>query len=452
MSSHNLISIYSNGNIINNNPIITTNFVPEPVYSPSGTPAVQNAGGYLDFVAYPDVRTWANSYIRTGILVNAGDEMVFHVEESLTNYADTKYTITAQTSGEICITFDNGKYDNSDTRNRINQVGVKIGIPTGTAGVSPIGGNYNYAAGVQRPVDKIRSIYLEGPSRAGDIEAIRDWIQSTRYVKDDIDYFFMRMVNDGLTPYVIKFIGLSDQTVTIVGQTSDQEYEIKLNSNGEYSGLFFFETEETLDISIEDIYSHKQITLPVNTFVTISLAKTYHIYKDGQIINSKSIQIDSHTTGRWNPDTGTAAVTNANNELTFNTWPSDTYFRESYIRTGVPVYDGDVAVLKYETNYAATNKTYNPVKNVNSDGELIITFIQTIWDRIDYRNKFQYFGMQWLDQNDAYRPLYLDPDPNDPMLRVQYGIYMYQPVDGNFDLVSISELTAKVFGDPEIVL
>ena len=168
-----------------------------------------------------------------------------------------------------------------------------------------------------------------------------------------------------------------------------------------------------------------------------------------QIIDNKSIQIDSHTTGRWHPDTGTAAVTNANNELTFNAWPSNTYFRESYIRTGVPVYDGDVAVLKYETNYAATNnETYNPVKNVNSDGELVITFLQPVWDMVDYRNKFQYFGMQWLDQNDAYRPLFLDPDPNNPMLRIQYGIYMYQP--GDTSLVSISELTAVVYGVPEV--
>lgn len=299
----NYIPIYSDGNIINGNSIIDTNFTPEQAFRPSGTPAVQNTGGYLDFVAYPNVQTWANSYIRTGIKVQAGDEMVFHVEESLTNYADTKYTITAQTSGEICIMFDNANWDNVDPRNHINMVWVNIGIPTGTksgaANGTEIGGNYDYAAGVQRPIDKIRSIYFEGLSKAGDIEAIRDWTQSTRYVKDDIDYFFMRMVNDGLTAYDTTFRGMPNDLVTLEGLSSGEIYEVQLDEGGKARKLLFFDEGESVDVDMmtgTQTYSlvskHREITTECdNTIPAMTSATT----PSGQVTTTS--QYDSNHAG-----------------------------------------------------------------------------------------------------------------------------------------------------------
>ena len=78
---------------------------------------------------------------------------------------------------------------------------------------------------------------------AGDIKAIGDWFKSTRYLKEEIDDFFVQ--NNDYTPYQLTFYDESDSTVTITGQTSGESYTIDI-ANGEVTKLLFFTAGETV--------------------------------------------------------------------------------------------------------------------------------------------------------------------------------------------------------------
>ena len=87
-------------------------------------------------------------------------------------------------------------------------------------------------------------------SKAGNIEAIRDWSKRYFYTKSDVSEFFTKL-NTGLTAYKLTIIGPADATVNITENASSdpQSYAIKTNSNGIYTGLFFFHSGSTLGLS-----------------------------------------------------------------------------------------------------------------------------------------------------------------------------------------------------------
>ena len=87
-------------------------------------------------------------------------------------------------------------------------------------------------------------------SKAGNLEAIRDWSRRYFYTKSDVAEFFTRL-NDGLTAYKLTIVGPVNTKITINDndQTNPQEYVIKTSSNGVYIGLFFFNEGNTLSLS-----------------------------------------------------------------------------------------------------------------------------------------------------------------------------------------------------------
>lgn len=67
---------------------------------------------------------------------------------------------------------------------------------------------------------------------AGDITAIRDWLNSSLYNKDEITDLFVQN-NSGLQAYDLTLIGEQDQLIRVVGQTSGKSYTICLDMLGE---------------------------------------------------------------------------------------------------------------------------------------------------------------------------------------------------------------------------
>ena len=92
--------------------------------------------------------------------------------------------------------------------------------------------------------------------KTGNIEAIRDWTKRYFYTKSDVSEFFTKL-NTGLTAYKLTLVGPANTDIHIAEdyQTDTQEYDIKLLSNGTYSGLFFFHADSTLNIAGDDAYS-----------------------------------------------------------------------------------------------------------------------------------------------------------------------------------------------------
>lgn len=91
--------------------------------------------------------------------------------------------------------------------------------------------------------------YESAPNCAGNIEAIRDWINASIYSKSEIDYFFNKM-QQGLSGYDLTFTGFQpEQYIRVVGQTSGTTYNIYMNEiTGRYHGLFFFLLDEDIDV------------------------------------------------------------------------------------------------------------------------------------------------------------------------------------------------------------
>lgn len=68
--------------------------------------------------------------------------------------------------------------------------------------------------------------------KTGDITAIRDWLNSSLYNKDEITDLFVQN-SSGLQAYDLTFVGDEDQFIKVVGQTSGKSYTICLDMLGE---------------------------------------------------------------------------------------------------------------------------------------------------------------------------------------------------------------------------
>ena len=82
----------------------------------------------------------------------------------------------------------------------------------------------------------------------GDIRAIGDWFRSTRYLKEEINEFFI--LQNTYTPYLLTFYNFApNKEIQIIGQTSNRSYTFKTdNVEGSYTGLFFFDRGEVISI------------------------------------------------------------------------------------------------------------------------------------------------------------------------------------------------------------
>lgn len=108
-------------------------------------------------------------------------------------------------------------------------------------------------------------------TKAGNIEAIRDWSKRYFYTKSDVSEFFTKL-NGGLTAYKLTIIGPvnADITITDNDQTNPQEYVIKTSSSGVYTGLFFFNAGNTLSLTGDGISE----TYTLNDYIdTITLTQ-----------------------------------------------------------------------------------------------------------------------------------------------------------------------------------
>ena len=87
-------------------------------------------------------------------------------------------------------------------------------------------------------------------TKAGNIEAIRDWSKRYFYTKSDVSEFFTKL-NTGLTAYKLTIIGPANTEITITDndQTNPQEYVVKTDSTGKYIGLFFFNEGNALSLT-----------------------------------------------------------------------------------------------------------------------------------------------------------------------------------------------------------
>ena len=85
---------------------------------------------------------------------------------------------------------------------------------------------------------------------AGNIEAIRDWVNRYYYKKSDVNKYFTRL-NEGLTAYALTLVGPANTTCTIAEQvqSNPQTYYVDLPSSGVYTGIFFFTTGSTIVLS-----------------------------------------------------------------------------------------------------------------------------------------------------------------------------------------------------------
>ena len=101
---------------------------------------------------------------------------------------------------------------------------------------------------------------------AGNIEAIRDWVNRYYYKKSEVNKYFTRL-NEGLTAYALTLIGHANEQVTLteLNQQSPQTYTITLNSDGIYQGLFFFNTGSTLAITGRSVYNNFTLTSYVDS-------------------------------------------------------------------------------------------------------------------------------------------------------------------------------------------
>lgn len=88
--------------------------------------------------------------------------------------------------------------------------------------------------------------------KAGDINAIRDWFNWSRYCKDDVDNFFINGYNEGLVAYDTSIRGLPDDVVILEGDTSEKVYKVKLNSDGKAKRLLFFDNSEDLYVTMKN--------------------------------------------------------------------------------------------------------------------------------------------------------------------------------------------------------
>lgn len=85
---------------------------------------------------------------------------------------------------------------------------------------------------------------------AGNIEAIRDWVNRYYYKKSDVNKYFIRL-NEGLTAYALTLVGPANTTCTIVEQvqSNPQTYNVDLPSSGVYTGIFFFTQGSTITLT-----------------------------------------------------------------------------------------------------------------------------------------------------------------------------------------------------------
>ncbi len=113
---------------------------------------------------------------------------------------------------------------------------------------------------------------------AGNIEAIRDWVNRYYYKKSDVNDFFIKQ-SSGLAAYVLTIIGVPNTTVTIVedAATNPQTYSVVLNSNGYYTYLFFFHSGSTLTLTDSESTPHVATHHLTNYTDTIIVSGSYAI-------------------------------------------------------------------------------------------------------------------------------------------------------------------------------
>ena len=98
-------------------------------------------------------------------------------------------------------------------------------------------------------------------SKAGNIEAIRDWSKRYFYTKSDVGEFFTKL-NSGLSAYSLTIVGPANTQITITDddQTNPQEYVITTNTNGTYQSLFFFNEGSILTLTDGTHYGSHTLT------------------------------------------------------------------------------------------------------------------------------------------------------------------------------------------------
>ena len=92
---------------------------------------------------------------------------------------------------------------------------------------------------------------------AGNIDAIRDWVDRYFYKKSEVNSFLIKL-DSGLKAYILKINGVPNATVTITenAQTDPQSYEIDLNADGKYEYPFFFHSGSTITLVDDESPQH----------------------------------------------------------------------------------------------------------------------------------------------------------------------------------------------------
>ena len=96
---------------------------------------------------------------------------------------------------------------------------------------------------------QVIEIMAYGPdygNKTGEIVAIRDWFKATRYLKEDVEKFFLRY--NSYFPYNLTILASAGSTITLIGRTSLNKYVIKMAGNS-VTKLLFFSYEETIEVS-----------------------------------------------------------------------------------------------------------------------------------------------------------------------------------------------------------
>ena len=183
-------------------------------------------------------------------------------------------------------------------------------------------------------------------TKAGNIEAIRDWSKRYFYTKSDVSEFFTKL-NTGLTAYKLTIIGPANTTVNITenASTNPQTYVIKTQSNGIYTGLFFFHSGSTLNLSAGSYSATHVLSNYVDIISLVSLIIATPIMTSATTPSGEVITDNQY-------DANYAAWRAFKQEIDNNGWVTKS--------TGLPAYIGfhftqPIVIVKILTN----NRNYN---------------------------------------------------------------------------------------------
>lgn len=268
-------------NYIDAIPKMTSNTTPSGVASAS----VEHNEYYRAFYAFDkiygyDQETWATvqrlpqwicyefptpKCIKRLITVNRNEDLNVGVQHN--NRAVSEFTFQASNDGTTWVnlgTFTSpssaSHYKNTyDIQNDNKYLYYRLYIT----------GNFNNATGTGCGFAEIEMYEGERIPIAGNINAIRDWFNWSRYCKDDVDSFFINGYNEGLVAYNTSIRGLPDDIVILEGDTSEKVYKVKLNSDGKAKRLLFFDNSEDLDVTMKpgnrtiSLSSHNPVIRPI---------------------------------------------------------------------------------------------------------------------------------------------------------------------------------------------